>query len=304
MKLWPATSVTSPTSRASCGLIQSSQTTGASSCPSPSWAPTCASRSRITNDSNAEEVPCFLAGDERANENIALTTMHTMMLREHNRLARALTQLNPHWTGEITYQETRKIMGAYFQVITFRDYLFHIVGPDFIARQLSTYPGYDENVDPSISNVFATATYHFTHLSIQPFIFCLDENYTENAQFPSPLLHRAFFAPCWIVFEGPQGPHGLPGIAVKSAFAVRLGYNYPKPGQPIQFCENVGNVDLRKNGQLVLHSFTTQQTGYITATGGTLLQLNKGDKIWLSANYGGNGITSDSFFSGHLISTV
>lgn len=54
------------------------------------------------------------------------------------------------------------------QVINFRDFLFHVVGPDFIARQLSTYPGYDENVDSSISNVFA---YLFAHLSIQPFIF-------------------------------------------------------------------------------------------------------------------------------------
>eukprot|EP00064_Thunnus_orientalis_P007742 superscaffoldBa00000876_g7764 len=88
----------------------------------------CATRSRITNDFNVEEVQCFLAGDERSNENIGLTSLHTLLMREHNRLARALAKLNPHWNGERLYQEARKIMGGYFQVITFRDYLLHIVG--------------------------------------------------------------------------------------------------------------------------------------------------------------------------------
>ncbi len=57
-----------------------------------------------------------LPGDERVNENIALTSIHALMLREHNRLARALAELNPHWNGERLYQEARKIMGGYFQV--------------------------------------------------------------------------------------------------------------------------------------------------------------------------------------------
>nr|XP_046242082.1 eosinophil peroxidase-like [Scatophagus argus] len=177
----------------------------------------CATRARITKDNNAEEVPCFLAGDERSNENIALTSLHTLLMREHNRLARALANLNPHWNGERLYQEARKIMGGYFQVLTFRDYLNHIVGPDFIARQLSTYPGYDENVDPSISNVFATAAYRFAHLMVQPFFFRLDEKYEEHDDFPSPLLHRAFFTPWRVIFEGGLDPilRGLVGRKAK-----------------------------------------------------------------------------------------
>ncbi|XP_041792243.1 eosinophil peroxidase-like [Chelmon rostratus] len=177
----------------------------------------CATRARITNDVDVEEVPCFLAGDERSNENIGLTSLHTLMLREHNRLARALAELNPHWDGERLYQEARKIMGGYFQVLTFRDYLLHIVGPDVIAKQLSTYPGYDENVDPSISNVFATAAYRFAHLMVQPFMFRLDEKYHEHRHFPSPLLHKAFFTPWRIVFEGGLDPilRGLVGRKAK-----------------------------------------------------------------------------------------
>lgn len=177
----------------------------------------CATRGRITNDINAQEVPCFLAGDERSNENIALTSLHTLMLREHNRLARALSELNPQWNGERLYQEARKIMGGYFQVLTFRDYLLHIVGPDFIARQLSTYPGYDESIDPSISNVFATAAYRFAHLMVQPFMFRLDEEYNDHPKFPSVLLHTAFFTPWRVVYEGGLDPivRGLIGRKAK-----------------------------------------------------------------------------------------
>ena len=88
------------------------------------------------------------------------------------------------------------------QVITYRDYLLHIVGPDFVRRQLSNYRGYNESIDPSISNVFSTAAYRFAHLMVQPFVFRLNETYEEHPDFPSTLLHRAFFTPWRVVFEG------------------------------------------------------------------------------------------------------
>lgn len=59
---------------------------------------------------------CCCAGDSRADENIALTALHVLALREHNRLARSLAQMNPEWSSETLYQEARKIMGAISQV--------------------------------------------------------------------------------------------------------------------------------------------------------------------------------------------
>ncbi|KAK2837241.1 hypothetical protein Q5P01_014453 [Channa striata] len=175
----------------------------------------CANRALITG--SGQEVPCFLAGDGRSSENIALASLHTLLLREHNRLARALAKLNPDWNGDRIYQEARKILGGYFQVLTFRDYLPHIVGPDFVAKHLSNYPGYDANVDPSIANVFATAAYRFAHLAIQPIIFRLDEEYQEHRLYPSPPLHKTFFASWRLIFEGGLDPilRGLVGRQAK-----------------------------------------------------------------------------------------
>ncbi|XP_029371318.1 eosinophil peroxidase isoform X2 [Echeneis naucrates] len=177
----------------------------------------CATRRRVTNDTNAREVPCFIAGDVRVDENIALTSIHTLFLREHNRLARALKALNPHWSSETLYQEARKIMGAYTQVFVFRDYLPHIVGNDAMRRFLGRYPGYNANVDPSIANVFATAAYRFAHLAIQPVLSRLDGNFREHPQFPSVPLFKAFFTPWRIVFEGGIDPllRGLIGRPAK-----------------------------------------------------------------------------------------
>ncbi|KAG8010666.1 Eosinophil peroxidase, partial [Nibea albiflora] len=103
------------------------------------------------------------------------------------------------------------------QVFVFRDYLPHILGPNAMRNQIGTYRGYNPNVDPSISNVFATAAYRFAHLAIQPVLGRLDANYRENNQFPSVPLFKAFFTPWRVVFEGGIDPllRGLIGRPAK-----------------------------------------------------------------------------------------
>ena len=58
-----------------------------------------------------------LQGDSRANEQPGLTVYHTVWVREHNRVAKELKYLNPHWNDERLYQETRKIVIAEMQVM-------------------------------------------------------------------------------------------------------------------------------------------------------------------------------------------
>ena len=59
---------------------------------------------------------------------VALTSMHTLWFREHNRVAEKLRGFNPEWDGDRIYEESRKIVGAVMQHITYTHWLPTIVG--------------------------------------------------------------------------------------------------------------------------------------------------------------------------------
>ncbi|XP_056419039.1 thyroid peroxidase [Hyla sarda] len=158
------------------------------------------------NAAHDDRIECFLAGETRSNEVVTLTAMHTLWLREHNRVAIALKKLNPHWSSETTYQETRKIVGALHQVITIRDYIPKILGPSAFQNYVGIYQGYDENVNPSISNIFSTAAFRFGHATIPPVVHRLDSEYREHPRYPSLLMNEVFFRPWRIIKEGGLDP--------------------------------------------------------------------------------------------------
>ena len=70
----------------------------------------------------------FLAGDVRANENVALTSMHAVFVREHNRLVDIIDAQQPELSDEQQYQLARKIVGAEMQIITYEEFLPALLG--------------------------------------------------------------------------------------------------------------------------------------------------------------------------------
>lgn len=149
-------------------------------------------------------INCFVAGDIRANEQVGLLAMHTIWLREHNRIARLLNEYNPHWTGEKIYQESRKIVGAEMQHITYQQWIPIIFGKS-VEQLIGHYDGYNPNIDPSISNVFAAAALRFGHSIIQPRLERLNETFGSIPQGPLS-LRDAFFSPWRLVDEGGVDP--------------------------------------------------------------------------------------------------
>jgi len=73
---------------------------------------------------------CFIlyTGDIRINQNLGNALLHNLFLRFHNHLASKLLYLNQFWSDEMLYQETRKIIGAVIQHITYDHYLPIILG--------------------------------------------------------------------------------------------------------------------------------------------------------------------------------
>ncbi|MCA9185867.1 MAG: peroxidase family protein, partial [Planctomycetales bacterium] len=152
----------------------------------------------------------FLAGDVRANENIGLTAMHTLFVREHNYWAGQLAALNPTWDDEQLYQTARKIVSAEVQVVTYSEYLPMLLGDR--APDLAT-AAYDETVDPSIANEFAAAAYRLGHTQVSPILMRMEADRTMVPEGHMP-LSDAFFHPNYLQ-TGADVDHLLMGATMQ-----------------------------------------------------------------------------------------
>ncbi|XP_046917513.2 peroxidase isoform X2 [Dermatophagoides farinae] len=132
---------------------------------------------------------CFIAGDIRVNEQIHLTVLHTLYVRDHNRMAIELGRINPHWDDERIYQETRHIMAATVQHIAFNEWLPIVIGDTMMNRHNlklvedgGYYNGYDPRSHTSPSQAFTTSAFRFGHTFIQGKVMRFDNNHKMVGQ--------------------------------------------------------------------------------------------------------------------------
>ncbi len=151
----------------------------------------------------------FLAGDVRSNENIGLTSMQTLWVREHNRIATELAatefagqDLADPEVDELIYQRARQQVSGLIQNITYNEFLPSTLG----FNAIPTYSGYDSNVDPSMSNEFASAVYRIGHTALANELLIG----TDGTSIP---LADAFFQPHIVAANGIEGI--LEGLTVQ-----------------------------------------------------------------------------------------
>lgn len=151
--------------------------------------------------------------------------MHTIFLREHNRIAEELSQINRHWTDEQIFQHTRKIVIAMLQHIVFSEFLPRIFGWEHLEKfglnlekngyfsgkskckspYITIYItptskennffyilGYNVNCDATLVNEFSAAAYRFGHTLLRP-VFRRMNN--KNVLEPAIRLRDHFFNP-------------------------------------------------------------------------------------------------------------
>lgn len=103
-----------------------------------------------------------VAGDVRANENAALTSVHTLFAREHNRI---VSLLPSSLAEEEKFQIARRVVGAEQEYVTYHEFL------PALGVKLPPYRGYDPTVDTAMSDEFATVGYRvhsMVHGELEP----------------------------------------------------------------------------------------------------------------------------------------
>ncbi|MGK7873945.1 MAG: peroxidase family protein [Xenococcaceae cyanobacterium] len=173
-----------------------------------------------TGGTNLPPEEQYIAGDIRVNEQLGLNAVHTLFVREHNRLAEEIHERfeagednlvekfedfeehfreeNPGATpGEIKdeflYETARKVVGAQVQIITYNEFLPLLIGDTL----LDDYDGYQTTIDPSVSNEFANAAYRLGHTLLSDQLRRINaEGITETP------LADAFFNPADVTANG------------------------------------------------------------------------------------------------------
>lgn len=137
----------------------------------------------------------FVAGDIRANEHPLLIAMHTLFVREHNRLCEIVSAQHPLWNDERVYQRARKLVGGILQNVVYNEWL------PTLGLQIPMYSGYKPQAESRVSNEFVAAAFEIASTLANDHIVRMDYDGSEMVQ-GNITLGEAFYYPENILYVG------------------------------------------------------------------------------------------------------
>lgn len=213
----------------------------------------------------------FVAGDVRANEQVALTALHTLFVREHNRVCDRLRQQGMNDDEEI-YQVARKWIGAYVQAITYEEFL------PALGIDLPNYSGYKPSMRPDISNVFATAAFRIGHTMV-PSELLLRNDQCEEVGEGSLSLVDAFFS-VDPIREYNISPF-LKGLSMQTQMEVDnyivdelRNFLFAPPGSPVSFGLDLASLNIQRGRDHGLRSYNQVRTHFNISSAQNFFHIN------------------------------
>jgi hypothetical protein len=139
----------------------------------------------------------YVGGDVRVNENIALASVHTLWVREHNRYAREIDAAGIcDGVDECIYQEARRRVVAENQAITINEYSRILFGNQYDAF-IGPYAGFDSTVAPGCTNEFGIL-FRYGHTELNEQIFRMSGRPGNVTDEGAVNLNAAFFNPAML----------------------------------------------------------------------------------------------------------
>ncbi|PWT94896.1 MAG: hypothetical protein C5B52_19010 [Bacteroidetes bacterium] len=212
----------------------------------------------MAND-GGKTIKTFVAGDDRASEHPGIASLHTLFVREHNRIC---DELIAHGVrgDELLYQTARKEVGALIQIITYQEFL------PALGVRLDAYSGYKNFVRPDIMSTFATAGYRIGHTMVADDIALKSNDCVDVG--PGALdLVEAFWNPSLLVTY--QTDPFLKGFATHKQYetdtrinSVLRNFLFGNPADTTRFGIDLASLNIQRGRDHGLPDYNTVRRFY------------------------------------------
>ena len=229
----------------------------------------------MANDGN-KTIKTFVAGDVRASEHPVLASLHTLFMREHNRICDLLIASGQR-DDEKNYQTARKVVGGLIQNITYTEFL------PSLGVTLRPYRGYRNYVRPDLTNIFATAGFRLGHSMVADEVLLFD-NHCQPMEPEALELDELFWNPDLVVTYKPEA--FLKGIAAHTQYETNIKINsvlrnllFGDPASPVRFGVDLASLNIQRGRDHGLPDYNSVRKFYTGRAATRFSDINRNNTL-------------------------